>query len=204
MFKQVTFYLVVFSASAPLALIWGWPQWFLPAQKGWLSCSAGSCWTITNYGLLYWSVWKLVSILVHGTVTTVVQQLPPKQLSHPCSKGEKWKRRRERLQQPVGECHTWLHAELWGVTHLLLQLLRCNVGSFSPTHFLGMVLHGCVHNSLKNATEICRMGTTADYAKPLKDTHRSVCSIHKKILVQVSYNFLATNEKEPRHLIPPF
>lgn len=94
-----------FSVSAPLSLVWGCPQWFLPAQKGWLSCSCGSCWTITDYSLLYWSMWKLVSILVHGAVTMVVQQLPPKQLSQPCSKGEKWKIRRERLQQPLGEAH---------------------------------------------------------------------------------------------------
>lgn len=33
------------------------------------------------------------------------------------------------------------------------------MGSFTPTHFLGMVLQGYVPSAIKNATIICRMGT---------------------------------------------
>lgn len=163
------------------------------AQKGWLSCSSGSCWTITNYSLLYRSMWKLVSILVQGTVTPVVQQLPPKQLSQPCSKGENERHWENDFSSPWVK-QTWLSAELWGATHFLLPFLRCNVGSLSPTHFLGMVPHGCVHNSVKNATEICRMGATADDAKPLNNTHCSTCSINKKILIQVITLLLLTKK----------
>lgn len=110
----------------------------------------------------------------------VVQQLPHEQLSQPCSKGKNERDDKNDYNSPWVK-HTWLNVDLWRVTHLLLQLLSCNVGSFSPPHFLGIVLKGCVHNAIKNATKICRMGTTADYADPLKNTHHSSCSINKKI-----------------------
>lgn len=137
----------------------------------------------------------------------VVQQLPHEQLSHPCSKGKNERDDKNDYNSPWVK-HTWLNVDLRRVTHLLLQLLSCNVGSFSPPHFLGMVLKGCVHNAIKNATKICRMGTTADYADPLKKTHHSSCSINKKdwphrILSRfhTRCNCSATDEKEFHHLI---
>lgn len=120
----------------------------------------------------------------------MVQQLLHEQLSQPCSKGKNERDSKNDYNSPWVR-HTWLNADLWRVTHLLLQLLSCNVGSFSPTHFLAMVLQGCVHNAIKNATEICRMGTTANYAELLKNMHRSSCSINKKIdLIWYSWHFI--------------
>lgn len=120
----------------------------------------------------------------------MVQQLPHEQLSQPCSKGKNERDCKNDYNSPRVK-HTRLNVDLWWVTHLLLQLLSCNVGSFSPTRFLGMVLQGCVCNAIKNATKICRMGTTADYAEPLKNTHCSSCSINKKIyLIRYSWHFV--------------
>lgn len=144
-------------------------------------------WQLLNHHKLQLAVQKYVEIGVylstrdcnHSGAAAASQTAEPT-----LQQGGKWKTLREWLQQPLSEAHL---TECWtlGSYTFLAPFLRCNVGSLSPTHFLGMVPHGCVHNSVKNATEICRMGVTADDAKPLNNTHCSTCSINKKILIQV-------------------